>query len=418
MKNSIKAVNLDKIEIPNNIQKDYGIYVSEKKGEIFREIKREFPQKKCYICKKEKKIQKSHTVPDFILQNIKYQVVKNQDKICSANAILSNYKGEIGIKKAGIFEMICNKCDIEYFNTYEHEIPKIELDKIDNKLLREIELKNILKAIDKKNFEKTAHKIQYINFRKIYIFLFNFILNYPLIKLKKNNFIFIVLLKIIETEKKDCFYYYDFENSEYNEFKKVFNTIIKKETSKEDKDKKKKYFKDKEYKIHYKNILQYRVPLAFQGIIGLIIDFNGNYINNPLNDKDNEVFSLCIFPFDKKSIILIFSESNNKSYDNFFYELNNYDENKQLGIINYILFSYTDDYFYYPNLPKKIINKLTNLASKTPAIKVPNSMTETEKKQKILYYYKKLYNYKEYIKYPNLLSKEFAINEEVVKCQN
>lgn len=171
MKNSIEAVNLDKIEIPNNIQKDYGIYVSEKKGEIFAEIKREFPQKKCYICKEEKKIQKSHTVPDFILQNIKYQVVKDQDKICSANAILSNYKGEIGIKKAGIFEMICNKCDIEYFNTYEHEISKIELDKIDNKLLREIELKNILKAIDKKNFEKTAHKIQYINFRKIILFL-------------------------------------------------------------------------------------------------------------------------------------------------------------------------------------------------------------------------------------------------------
>ena len=165
-------------------------------------------------------------------------------------------------------------------------------------------------------------------------------------------------------------------------------------------------------------MLQYRVPLAFQGIIGLIIDFNGNYINNPLNDKDNEVFSLCIFPFDKKSIILIFSEKNNKSYDNFFNELNSYDENKQLGIINYILFSYTDDYFYYPNLSKRIINKLTNLASKTPAIKVSNSMTETEKKQKILYYYKKLYNYKEYIKYPNLLSKEFAINEEVVKCQN
>lgn len=81
---------------------------------------------------------------------------------------------------------------------------------------------------------------------------------------------------------------------------------------------------------------------------------------------------------------------------------------EELAIINYILFSYCEDYFISPKVEKDILEKLKRLMGKTSSMLSDMPTTIDEQLEAI----KKVYNFSERNIVPNLLSKEYAITVE------
>lgn len=167
-----------------------------------------------------------------------------------------------------------------------------------------------------------------------------------------------------------------------------------------------------EYYIGFYKKLEYRVPVAFQGFIAMIADLEGNIINNIYNKDPKYVIrniSLCIFPLEKNSIIMLFVDKYNRRYSKFFKQLQRCkNTEEELAIINYILFSYCEDYFISPKVEKDILEKLKRLMGKTSSMLSDMPTTIDEQLEAI----KKVYNFSERNIVPNLLSKEYAITVE------
>lgn len=77
----------------------------------------------------------------------------------------------------------------------------------------------------------------------------------------------------------------------------------------------------------------------------------------------------------------------------------------QLSIINYIIFSYSEDYFLSPNLDKETLNKLMALLGKTPEMIGFSPITTVQQLEEV----RKIYTYDERFLVPNLLSDKFAL---------
>ncbi len=162
-----------------------------------------------------------------------------------------------------------------------------------------------------------------------------------------------------------------------------------------------------DYYIGFYKKLPYVVPMAFQGTIALIFDLEGKVINNIYNtDPKYKIknVGICIFPLEKSSIIMLFVDKDNSRYSKFCRHLKKLDLENQLRIINYIIFSYSEDYFLSPNLDKETLNKLMPLSGRTPEI-IGFSTTTVQRLEEL----RKIYNYDERFLVPNLLSDKFAL---------
>ena len=112
-----------------------------------------------------------------------------------------------------------------------------------------------------------------------------------------------------------------------------------------------------DYYLFSRITLDYTVPTAFQGTVALISDLDGRTINNIYNTDSNykvAYLHICIFPFDYKTEILLFTESVDKRYRSFYKSFRKLSLEEQLSIINYIIFSYTEDYFLSKYLNENI----------------------------------------------------------------
>ena len=172
-----------------------------------------------------------------------------------------------------------------------------------------------------------------------------------------------------------------------------------------------------DYNILYFKKLNYIVPVAYQGTVALINDLRGNIINNVYsNDKKYKIknISLCVFPLENSSVIIIFTNKKNKRYSEFFNDFKKLDLEKQLSIVNYILFSYTEEYFLSPLISKNTLDQLKELVYKTSDFyrKTENPDDKKEVFKKI----REIYNYDESLKFPNLLLEKFSI--ENLKKEN
>ena len=329
----------------------------------------------CFYCgnsfietkKKENGCCNSHTVPTSFLDNI--------SENGNVNFFNSIYQSEFnsknnGLNNAGTFKLICRKCDREIFKSYEN---------IDNynskpnvKMLAQIDMKNNLKNIDKciKNLE--LYKV-----------------------LEEGLSIFNEVSK-----RKEKF---EIDLSEYKEAYDYAKKVSQKP------------FND--YNILYFKKLNYIVPVAYQGTVALINDLRGNIINNVYsNDKKYKIknISLCVFPLENSSVIIIFTNKKNKRYSEFFNDFKKLDLEKQLSIVNYILFSYTEEYFLSPLISKNTLDQLKELVYKTSDFyrKTENPDDKKEVFKKI----REIYNYDESLKFPNLLLEKFSI--ENLKKEN
>ena len=124
--------------------------------------------------------------------------------------------------------------------------------------------------------------------------------------------------------------------------------------------------------------MRYRVPIAVQDMINLTCDFKGKPLNNIYDfNKDNrlEPFSICVFPLENESHIIIFTKKTVKKYNQLFYTLKKMKLSEQLKIINYLIFDNLEDYFIRPDVD---ITTLKELASKVPIIAGPSPINHTD----------------------------------------
>ena len=254
----------------------------------------------------------SHSVPRFVLDNIDVT-----GEVLSHNAILhlptSALKENPGLKKAGTFQMICEDCDHVIFRDYENPESYSISSSLSSDILAQIALKNYLFVIAKRRFE--------IELRKI----------------TQEKVGFDIGQEEIEVLKMDLHNY-------TNKYRKAKNAVTKKSNS---------------YYMFYYKLLDYVVPIAYQGVVALSVGLNGQVINDVYNYNPKYCVSdlhICVFPLKSKTAIMLFIENGDKRYRKFYKEFDKLPVEEQLGIINYILFLYTEDYF----ASKSIYDELQN----------------------------------------------------------
>lgn len=359
-------INLGNLpEIDRVERKEDIIEATKKINKIIKDSRMQSKQEVCYYCGKPcDGFCNSHTVPAFCLRNI-----AEKGKVYYANTIidLPVMKDDKGVNEAGTFHLICRDCDSKVFQVYENPENYDEQPSI--KMLAQISMKNYLKNISKRLMEKELYDLmqERLGADTGYV------------------------------DAKQCV-----SDLDLNEYKAAFVRAKKRDI---------KPFSG-EYYIGFYEKLPYVVPVAFQGTVAMIADMEGNVINNVYN-KDPKYrikdIMLCVFPLEDSSVIMLFVEKDNRRYSNFFRQLKKCgNREEQLRVINFILFSYCEDYFVSPHVSKKVLKQLNDLMGKTSSLLATWPTTNEEQLEEI----KKVYDFNARFSVPNLFSQEFALSKE------
>lgn len=353
--------NFQKIDIEN--RKGDIINTSKAINDLIKDGRGLAKPTKCYYCDEPcDGFCNSHTLPAFCLRKI-----AQKGKVFYSNSILGlpTLKDDKGVNESGTFHLICRDCDSKIFQAYENpnnydEIPT-------TKMLAQIDMKNNLKNISKRLIELEMYRLMSQRIG--------------------------VSAKWVDAKST-------VSKLDLAEFKNSFSRAKKRDI---------KPFSG-DYYIGFYEKLPYVTPIAFQGAIALIFDLEGNVINNIY--KSDEKYKIknvgvCTFPLEKSSIVMLFVDKDNTRYSKFFRQLRKLDLENQLSIINYIIFSYSEDYFLSPNLDKETLNKLMSLSGKTPEMIGSCPTTVFEQLEDI----REIFDYSERFSVPNILSDKYALKK-------
>jgi len=357
MKKAIKLELSDQeLQEYNYNKKEYNIEFSQMKRTAINKSK----LARCYLCGKEcSSFCNSHSIPRRCLATIS----SNGKLFNSLVKTIPFVKNEKGINEAGTFHIICNECDNLYFKEYEsfEEYGPIIPS---GKVLAEIALKNNLLMISKRLFEKQLYIQNYM---------------YSL------NLSYLLYLKTIELDLKE---YQDSlkrakaaTNGHHNQY----------------------------YYCFYYRILDYVVPFACQSGIALSRDLEGKLINDTADfSEDNRIQSMhiCVFPTGSKTILIMFIDSKDKKYKNFYKQFNRLSDDDKLAVINYIVFAYTENVFLSNQIKDEVLNnkELIDVCVTTDLYLVDNISEDLSSINSQTFDFNKRFII------PNLLLKEYAIN--------
>ncbi|MCM3257305.1 hypothetical protein M3664_05830 [Paenibacillus lautus] len=327
-------------------------------GTIMKKSRADAKRLRCYICNTEcSSFCNSHSVPRFCLDNIAI----DGRLLYSGNLIDSvMFDKPKGINEAGTFKIICNDCDSKVFKDYEN--PENYFKEPNDKMLSQMAMKNYLKNISKRELENAL---------------------YPNIEQLPGEFVEYIH-SINELDLKE--YVMGFEYS-----KKA--TVSK--------------WNDHFYLAYFES-LDYVVPIAFQNCVSLIADFEGNTINDIYNSSQEYLLSemhISVLPFKDHSVVLFFIKNEEKRYRTFLRQFKKLTIQEKLKVINYIIFSYSEDIFIYKGLDKEILEneelrkvaQQTNVAEATTPF--ANSLEEA----------KRVFDLLNRNSIPNLLDKSYKV---------
>ena len=119
------------------------------------------------------------------------------------------------------------------------------------------------------------------------------------------------------------------------------------------------------YLCYYQH-LDYTVPLAFQGGVTMISDFEDNIINDIYNKNQNfhtKEIHIAVFPLENASVIMLFIDSRDKCYRGFYRQLKKLPIEEQLSAINYVIFSYSENVYISKELSEGIIKDKNFIAT-------------------------------------------------------
>lgn len=320
------------------------------------------------LWKKSIKFCNSHSLPNFILKNIS----KDGYVLTSNNyfkmPLIDDTKG---LKNSGTFKRICNECDNTIFTNYESLEQLLSIPR--KKIMTQIDLKNSLRMYDKRLNELALYNI--------------------LLSMNSDDFMLYQLLETIKISQLDL-------DEIKNELEKDLKILSKSSSS--------------SFELVFWERLDYVTPIAFQGHIALVGDLNGNVINNIYNKSKHYVIeniNICVFPLQKETIVMMFVSKDNKKYKNFITQFKKISREKKLQLISYIIFNYSEDFFVSKEAKDEILNN-NNLdivtQNTTNILALDEDIGKRIEKNK----FEELKNY---INFPNILSKQYCINKEVEK---
>ncbi len=340
---------------------DNHIEIKTKLNRIISQSRRRSKRDKCFYCNEEKtSFCNSHSVPAFCLKNIADNGSLYYSNTLIDVAILDYEKG---VKNAGTFQLICRECDSKIFQQYED--PNNYECVPTPRMLAQIAIKNYLRHIGKRLNEHAIYDIMHeIN---------------PIMKQFTDDMHNIQELDLLE----------------YKDGLKKAKRISEKNWN-------------GEYYLFCYEKLNYVVPVAFQGSITLIVDLDGNIINNIYNKDDKyrtQDVHICIFPLKEKSVVMMFIDSNSKRYRNFYKKFNKLSHNDKLSLINYIIFLYSEDVFLSKKIPKEILehDRLIEVCQQSSVAILDNPLVDVTEALK------EEYDLSRMNEIPNLLSEQYKL---------
>lgn len=334
---------------------------------IVKESKRTAKMESCPICGKiQTSFCNSHSIPQFVLQNIACNGMLLQLYTFSSNIWMPVSElegGEKGIKNSGTFQFICRDCDSKYFSDYENAIRLSE--RPTNKMMAEIEVKNFLMMLYKRNYETVLCK-------KVHEMWNGANVSYTQ-----------------AAQKHDIVNY----STMLNRAKR----IIEGKSS-------------EGYKIIFWKKIPHKVPFACQSSIVPYRSISGAIVNDVYNiEKSNLVkdLHLYIFPLRDYTVVGLFCiETTQKRYSTFKREFEKLNATEKERYLCYLAFEYTENIFMSPAVNSSVLKNetLKKLAYETNGIPAIGVHTP-----EIDFYNRMIYKKVDWEKVPNLLDKKFAI---------
>lgn len=318
-------------------------------------------KKSCLYCEKEfDGFCNSHSIPVFVLKNIAIDgKVYSSYKLVSYNF----HDDEIGINKTNTFQRICRRCDSIIFKDYEN--PQNYNLTPTAQMINQIAMKNYLRMIDKKYFEMA---------------LFDNVLDENPSSLVDVSF----EQNLIRMDLNE--YLEEFISARMASFENRY----------------------KSFRLVYYEKLDYVVPLAFQGLITLISDLKGNLVNDIYNPDSNykmQNLHVVVMPLKYQTVIMMFVNKKSKRYNEFFKQFGNLDKEDKLSVINYMIFSNSEDFI----LSKTIKNEVLNNVNLKKISEMMSRIDTTYEVKNPLKYMIQMYDMEKRHGIPNFLSNEYKI---------
>ena len=356
----------------NDFTKDEEIALNKQFTRLLHSVQAEVKESTCFCCGSPvSSFCNSHFVPKFCLENI-----GADGKVTGYNAILglpsmgvAAGKEEPGIGEAGTFQIICRECDSTVFQDYENPANYYRSAQPTGKMLAEIAMKDYLKFIYKRKVELEMSK------------------------------------RAVELCNDDSLFgYYIKRKSEMS--LQVKSLDLKAYTSCFERAKKCYQKGSTGYYIVYYRLLDYVAPIAVQSPIPLSIDIEDGVINNIYNPSPTynpTDIHVCVFPLKDKTAVFMFIDDGDKHYRKFYKQLRKLSADEQLGVINYIIFLYCEDYFLAKDISDRVdLSMLKETAAMTPVIWSATPIINASQTSA-------QYTLSNWSKIPNLLSEKYKV---------
>ena len=279
----------------------------------------------CIICGKPIKSEregfhKSHTVPQFCLDNIKAELNGNY-KILTPSSIRPQGLLPItdsGVNKTGIFYLICSNCDSSKFQVYESE--EALLGGCTRDMLDAIALKAYLKEFYDTTYNKLRTELDYTKLTDH--------------ELLKNYMSWIANI------------HSDVTMMNWSEFGQNIKIALKSFNN---------HYGN--YKLIYYEVLDYKVPIAAQTIIPISHDTEFNEIQDVFatNPKPIEELIVCIFPLKYKSVVILFTQLGNRKLKRYIQQFKRLSRENKLKELFYLLIRYKGTNYYLSPLIQKLL---------------------------------------------------------------
>lgn len=280
------------------------IDAKKKVASFLRPIQNDSKPDKCILCGQQKtSFCNSHSVPRMCLKNIAVN-----GKVLQANGLVGAdiIDVEKGINNSGTFHFICNECDSKVFRDYEN--PNVWTDKDPaDRVLAQIALKDVLLMLSKRNMETLL-------WQRL---------------AEMSNIEGMDYMKTVQ----------ELDIRDFTEEMELYKGI-RTETN-------------EQFKIIFYEKLPYTVPIATQVMLALDKDFDGNVINDVFDtSKDVRIQSMhiSIFPLKDSTVVIAFYHRRDKKYRRFHRQFNCLSRDKKIEYINYLIFKYTENYFFSPKI--------------------------------------------------------------------
>ena len=294
------------------LSKDALVAVSKQMGKYRHAGEKKAKLEACALCgKAHPDYCNSHSIPQFCLRAIAFN---GMVKTTNSSIGMDILPEQVGVNSAGTFRMICRDCDSKYFSDYENPSRYEDSLGLENDLLGKIAVKVCL-------LEQYKARVQISTFNE-------------------------VVGSIGGSSRQ----FHQMEARERDLIDDAFQLDYAREASRGE---------SAGYRVLFDAGLSYTVPIAFQGQVALISDFEGELINNIFNysaDYRIEPLYICVFPLPTGSRVFLFCRDGGYArYAKFHRQLKAQSQGKALNAILKIILAYSEEVYLSPLLPDSVL---------------------------------------------------------------